>query len=362
MTVPLLELDDVRKHYPVHRGLVLRRQVGAVRAVDGVSLRIAAGETLAVVGESGCGKSTLARLALRLIEPSAGAIRFDGRDVTHDGRSALKPLRRQMQVIFQDPFASLNPRMAVEEILAEPMLVHGIGDAASRAARVRELLGLVGLASYHADRFPHEFSGGQRQRIGIARALALKPRLIVCDEPVSALDVSIQAQVVNLLKDLQAEFGLAYLFISHGLAVVKHMADRVAVMYLGQVVETAPAKVLYAQPRHPYTQALLAAAPVPDPAQRHSRPTLGGDVPSPMTPPAGCRFHTRCGFAQARCREEAPGLRTIGPQHEAACHFAETIPAFARFGGGARHERLQARLALYEQKRAAMIAAETTAA
>jgi oligopeptide transport system ATP-binding protein len=359
---PLLELDDVRKHYPVHQGLFLRRQVGAVRAVDGVSMRIAAGETLAVVGESGCGKSTLARLALRLIEPSGGAIRVNGRDVTRDGRAALRPLRRQMQVIFQDPFASLNPRMSVEEILAEPMLVHGIGDAASRAARVRELLGLVGLASYHADRFPHEFSGGQRQRIGIARALALKPRLIVCDEPVSALDVSIQAQVVNLLKDLQAEFGLAYLFISHGLAVVKHMADRVAVMYLGQVVETAPARALYAEPRHPYTQALLAAAPVPDPAHRNQRPTLGGDVPSPMNPPAGCRFHTRCTFAQARCRGEAPALRPIGPGHEAACHFAETIPAFARVGGGERHPRLQARLALYEQKRAAMIAAETTAA
>ncbi|UHC20076.1 dipeptide ABC transporter ATP-binding protein (plasmid) [Methylobacterium currus] len=359
---PLLELDDVRKHYPVHQGLILRRQVGAVRAVDGVSLRIAAGETLAVVGESGCGKSTLARLALRLIEPSGGAIRFEGRDVTRDGRAALRPLRRQMQVIFQDPFASLNPRMTVEEILAEPMVVHGIGDAASRAGRVRELLGLVGLASYHADRFPHEFSGGQRQRIGIARALALKPRLIVCDEPVSALDVSIQAQVVNLLKDLQAEFGLAYLFISHGLAVVKHMADRVAVMYLGQVVETAPARALYAGPRHPYTQALLAAAPVPDPARRAMRPALGGDVPSPMNPPAGCRFHTRCAVAQARCREEVPRLRPIGPEHEAACHFAETIPAFARFGEGARHPRLQARLALYEQKRAAMSAAETTAA
>ncbi|TGD96151.1 ABC transporter ATP-binding protein [Methylobacterium nonmethylotrophicum] len=359
---PLLELDDVRKHYPVHQGLILRRQVGIVRAVDGVSLRIAVGETLAVVGESGCGKSTLARLALRLIEPSGGTIRVEGRDVTRDGRAALRPLRRQMQVIFQDPFASLNPRMSVEEILAEPMLVHGIGDAASRAARVRELLGLVGLASYHADRFPHEFSGGQRQRIGIARALALSPKLIVCDEPVSALDVSIQAQVVNLLKDLQAEFGLAYLFISHGLAVVKHMADRVAVMYLGQVVETAPAKVLYANPRHPYTQALLSAAPVPDPTRRNARPALDGDVPSPMNPPPGCRFHTRCTVAQARCREEAPGLRPIGAGHEAACHFAETIPAFTRFGDSVRHPRLQARLALYEQKRAAMNAAGTTAA
>ncbi|TNC07200.1 dipeptide ABC transporter ATP-binding protein [Methylobacterium terricola] len=360
MTGPLLELDGVRKHYPVHEGLILRRQVGAVRAVDGVSLSIAAGETLAVVGESGCGKSTLARLALRLIAPSAGTIRFDGRDVTHDGRAALKPLRRQMQVIFQDPFASLNPRMSVEEILAEPMLVHGLGDAASRAARVRELLDLVGLARYHADRFPHEFSGGQRQRIGIARALALKPRLIVCDEPVSALDVSIQAQVVNLLKDLQAEFGLAYLFISHGLAVVRHMADRVAVMYLGEVVETAPVGALYAAPRHPYTQALLAAAPVPDPARRPARPALGGDVPSPMKPPAGCRFHTRCIVAQARCREEAPALRTLGPGHAAACHFAETVPAFTRLGAGERHARLQARLALYERKRAAMTA--TTAA
>jgi oligopeptide transport system ATP-binding protein len=357
MSEPLLELRDVRKHYPVHKGLVLRREVGAVRAVDGVSLHIDPGETLAVVGESGCGKSTMARLALRLIDPTAGTIRFGGQDVTHASRPELRLLRRQMQVIFQDPFASLNPRMKVEEILAEPMLVHGIGDPASRRERVRELLRVVGLAPYQAERFPHEFSGGQRQRIGIARALALQPKLIVCDEPVSALDVSIQAQIVNLLKDLQQEFGLAYLFISHGLAVVKHMADRVAVMYLGQIVETAPARALYANPRHPYTQALLAAAPVADPARRNERQPLGGDVPSPLNPPSGCRFHTRCPFAQARCRDEVPPLRELEAGHQAACHFAETIPAFTRFQGDRmRHPRLQARLDLYERKRAAIAA------
>ena len=357
MTEPLLELRDIRKLYPVHKGLIRKREIGAVRAVDGVSLHVDAGETLALVGESGCGKSTTARLALRLIEPTDGTIRFAGQDITHAKAPALRDLRRQMQVIFQDPFASLNPRLNVEEILAEPLLVHGIGDPASRRERVKELLRLVDLAPYHASRFPHEFSGGQRQRIGIARALALSPRLIVCDEPVSALDVSIQAQIINLLKDLQAEFGLAFLFISHGLAVVKHMADRVAVMYLGQVVETAPKAALYARPRHPYTHALLAAAPVPDPTTRLARKPLGGDVPSPLNPPSGCRFHTRCPYAEARCRDEMPALRPIETGQFAACHFAETIPAFTRFEGRARHPRLQARLTLFEEKRAAMNAA-----
>ncbi|GJD53038.1 Oligopeptide transport ATP-binding protein OppF [Methylobacterium crusticola] len=354
-TTPLLELRDVSKHYPVRRGL-LRREAGAVRAVDGVSLHVDPGETLAVVGESGCGKSTTARLALRLVPASGGSIRFDGQDVTDARGPALRRLRREMQVVFQDPFASLNPRMSVAEILAEPLLVHGVGDAGARRERVRDLLRLVDLAPYHAERFPHEFSGGQRQRIGIARALALSPRLIVCDEPVSALDVSIQAQIVNLLKDLQRELGLAFLFISHGLAVVRHVADRVAVMYLGQVVETAPKAALYGDPRHPYTQALLAAAPEPDPARRLARTPLAGDVPSPLDPPGGCRFHTRCPATQAHCRSEAPALRprAAGSGHAVACHFAESIPAFTRFRDPRpRPPRLQARLALYEARRAA---------
>lgn len=351
MTAPLLELENVTKHYPVFKGLIRKRQVGAVRAVDGVSLQINPGETLAIVGESGCGKSTTARLAMRLIEPTAGSVRFEGRDITHLDRAALRSMRRNMQIVFQDPYASLNPRMTVEELIAEPMLVHGIGTAASRRARVLELLGRVDLASYHAARYPHEFSGGQRQRIGIARALALSPKLIICDEPVSALDVSIQAQVINLLKDLQAEFGLSYLFISHGLAVVRHMADRVAVMYLGQVVELADKAKLYANPRHPYTQALLAAAPNPDPAARETSSILGGDVPSPLNPPAGCRFHTRCPLAQKRCEHELPLLRSLSAGHSAACHYAETIPALVhKFGVGDSASRLHKRLAAFAVK------------
>ena len=355
MTEPLLQLDGVTKHYPVKKGIVLQRQIGNVRAVDGISFALMPGETLALVGESGCGKSTTARLAMRLIEPTGGTIRYDGQDVTTASKAGLRKLRREVQIVFQDPYASLNPRMTVAELLAEPMLVHGMGDADSRRERVRELLRLVDLAPHHAASYPHEFSGGQRQRIGIARALSASPRLIVCDEPVSALDVSIQAQIVNLLKDLQKDFGLSYLFISHGLAVVKHMADRVAVMYLGEIVEMADKKSLYANPRHPYTQALLAAAPEPDPTQRGKRKTLGGDVPSPLNPPSGCRFHNRCAYAESKCKLEAPPLREVLPGHRVACHFAETIPAFTRFASGqSSSPQLQKRLALYESHRNAV--------
>jgi oligopeptide/dipeptide ABC transporter ATP-binding protein len=345
--VTLLEVEGLAKHYPVQRGL-FGREAGIVRAVDGVSFAIGRGETLALVGESGCGKSTTARLVLRLIEPTAGTVRFGGVEVA--GASELRALRRRVQVVFQDPYASLNPRLRVGEAIAEPMEVHGLGDAASRAARVEELLGLVGLAPFHAQRYPHEFSGGQRQRIGIARALSVQPELVVCDEPVSALDVSIQAQVINLLKDLQARFGQSYLFIAHDLAVVRHMADRVAVMYLGQIVETAPKRALFADPRHPYTRALLAAIPHPDPRRRGRVAHLGGDVPSPMNPPSGCRFRTRCPLATARC-EEPPPLREIAPGHASACHFAADLPGFAAAAGGGIAPLAARRLALYAAAR-----------
>ncbi|MCU0984368.1 MAG: dipeptide ABC transporter ATP-binding protein [Acetobacteraceae bacterium] len=326
MSEPLLSVRGLEKHFPVSRGVIFTKVVGHVRAVDGVSFDLAEGETLSLVGESGCGKSTTARLVLRLLEPTGGAIRFAGEDITRTPPAALTPIRRAMQPVFQDPYASLNPRMTVGSIIAEPMEVHGLGDAASRRARVEELLRLVGLAPYHAQRFPHEFSGGQRQRIGIARALAVNPRLVVCDEPVSALDVSIQAQVVNLLKDLQHRLGLSYLFIAHDLAVVRHVSDRIAVMYLGEIVETAPKGKLYAAPRHPYTQALLSAIPVPDPGRRRSQAALAGDVPSPMNPPPGCRFSTRCAHVIARCREERPALRPLADGHLVACHRAEELP------------------------------------
>ncbi len=349
---PLLEVENLAKHYPVKRGLIMAKTVGVVRAVDGVSFSLQRGETLALVGESGCGKSTTARLVLRLIEPSAGIVRFEGSDITEMGGHPLRRLRRRMQIVFQDPFASLNPRMTVGDILEEPLIVHEIGDRDSRRARVNELLGLVGLAEYHAQRYPHEFSGGQRQRIGIARALAVEPALVVCDEPVSALDVSIQAQVVNLLKDLQARLGLSYLFIAHDLAVVKHMADRVAVMYLGKIVEIAPKDALFANPRHPYTRTLLAAIPRPDPHRRGGKQIPGGDVPSPMDPPDGCRFHTRCPFVQDRCRVEEPALRSMESGHFAACHFAETLPpAAAADSVHATSENAAKRLALYAERR-----------
>ena len=330
MTERLLEVRGLTKHFPVTRGIVLRRQIGAVKAVDGIDLDLEAGETLALVGESGCGKSTTGRLILRLIEATAGNVRFDGRDVTSLGRRDLRGLRRHMQIIFQDPYASLNPRMAVNEILEEPLRVHDFGDAAARRRRVEEILGAVGLSPWHAERYPHEFSGGQRQRVGIARALATNPKLVICDEPVSALDVSIQAQVVNLLKDLQRVLGLAYVFIAHDLAVVKHVADRVAVMYLGKIVEQGPKSGLFARPRHPYTQALLTAIPVASPTPRQRHVVLEGDVPSPLNPPPGCRFHTRCPFAKARCRTEEPQLRLVDVGQRVACHFAEeTAGAFA---------------------------------
>jgi oligopeptide transport system ATP-binding protein len=348
----LLEVADLAKHYPIKRGLVLARTIGTVRAVDGISFSLEKGETLALVGESGCGKSTTARLVLRLIEPTAGSVLFEGTDITRRTGAPLRRLRRRMQIVFQDPFASLNPRMTVGDILEEPLIVHAIGDRAARRARVNELLGLVGLASYYAQRYPHEFSGGQRQRIGIARALAVEPALVVCDEPVSALDVSIQAQVINLLKDLQGRLGLSYLFIAHDLAVVKHTADRIAVMYLGKIVEVAPKETLFENPRHPYTRTLLLAIPRPDPRRRGNRQLPGGDVPSPMDPPPGCRFNTRCSFATDKCRVEEPPLRSMGTGHLSACHYAETLPPASAFDEA--HEpaaAAQKRMALYAERR-----------
>ena len=359
MTGALMEVAGLVKHYPMRRGLVLSRTIGQVRAVDGLSFELFRGETLALVGESGCGKSTTARLVLRLIEPTAGTIRFEGADITGLRGDAMRKLRRRMQIVFQDPFASLNPRMTVAEILEEPLIVHGIGDGAARRARVAELLGLVGLAPYHADRYPHEFSGGQRQRIGIARALAVEPALVVCDEPVSALDVSIQAQVVNLLKDLQARLGLSYLFIAHDLAVVKHVADRVAVMYLGRIVEIGPKDDVFANPRHPYTRVLLSAIPRPDPHRKLAQSAVqgdapSGDVPSPANIPPGCRFHTRCPFVIDRCRIEDPALHAIEPGRLSACHRAEDLPAAAVMEAAqAATPAAARRLALYADRRAA---------
>jgi oligopeptide/dipeptide ABC transporter ATP-binding protein len=308
MNAPLLEVRNLAKHYPVRRGLLVRREVGTVRAVDGVGFDIMPGETLSLVGESGCGKSTIGRAVLRLIEPSAGAVRFEGRDILSLPPAEMRALRRRMQIVFQDPYSSLHPRMTVGALLAEPMLAHGACTPKEAPERVAALLRDVGLGPQHAGRYPHQFSGGQRQRIGIARALALRPALVVCDEPVSALDVSIQAQVVNLLQDLQARLGLSYLFIAHDLAVVRQISDRVAVMYLGKLVEIGLRDEIYATPRHPYTRALLAAVPREDPREPSRGAALAGDVPSPMAPPPGCRFHTRCPFAVSRCREEEPTL------------------------------------------------------
>ena len=324
---PVLTLKDIRKHFRLGDSFLGLGPARIVKAVDGVSLSLMRGETLALVGESGCGKSTLGRLALRLIEPTGGEIRLAGQDLTGLASTELRQMRRRMQIIFQDPFASLNPRMSVFDILAEPILLHGLASGAALEARVHELLGLVGLQPFHGERFPHEFSGGQRQRIGVARALSTNPDLVVCDEPVSALDVSIQAQVVNLLHDLQARLGLTYLFIAHDLAVVKHIATRVAVMYLGKIVELSPKATLYAAPRHPYTQALLAAAPRPDPTlSRAGRLLLQGDPPSPLKPPPGCAFHPRCAYAGEICRRETPVLRLMADGAQVACHLAEQIP------------------------------------
>jgi oligopeptide/dipeptide ABC transporter ATP-binding protein len=318
---PLLEVEHLKLYFPIKQGVLIDRTVGQVHAVDDVSLRLKEGQTLGIVGESGCGKSTLARCIVRLLEPTAGTVRFRGQEITHLSRRRLQPIRREVQLVFQDPISSLNPRKRVGQIVGTPMRLHGVAKDRIEP-RVRELLQRVGLNPEHVNRFPHEFSGGQRQRIGVARALAVNPRLIVLDEPVSALDVSIQAQVINLLDDLQDDFGLSYVFIAHDLSVVRHVSDQIAVMYLGKVMELSPAQELYAKPIHPYTQALLGAIPIPDPQENRSRDRLviGGEPPNPIDPPSGCRFHTRCPRATDVCRQVEPPLADYGGGHVAACH------------------------------------------
>jgi peptide/nickel transport system ATP-binding protein/oligopeptide transport system ATP-binding protein len=321
----LIEATNLVKHFPAARNL-FGRPTAFVKAVDGVSFSVDAGETLAIVGESGCGKSTVSRLVLRLIEPDAGAIRFEGRDLLAFDANELRAFRREAQIIFQDPYASLNPRMTVSQILTEPLSLHDLVPPPRRRERVEELLRLVGLEPRFARRYPHEFSGGQRQRIAIARALAVEPKLIICDEPVSALDVSIRSQILNLLRDPQDRLGLAYIFVSHDLAVVKHIADRVAVMNLGEIVETAETQALFAAPRHPYSRALLSAIPVPNPRARHNHSLLKGEMPSALNPPSGCRFHTRCPYVVQRCRIERPALLSDAAGHATACHRVSELP------------------------------------
>ncbi len=328
MTEPLLHVEHLCKEFPVDSS-VFSKEKKSVKAVDDISFDIYPGETFGLVGESGCGKSTTGRCIMRLTHPTSGKVVFDGQDMSGMNKKQLKAVRHDMQFIFQDPYASLNPRMTIGEIVSEPLVIHGeMPDKAQRMDYVRELLDIVGLNPEHINRYPHEFSGGQRQRVGIARAFALKPKLIICDEPVSALDVSIQAQVLNLLKDLQKQYGTAYLFIAHDLSVVQHISDRVAVMYLGNMMEVSDWKSLYAEPNHPYTQSLLSAVPIPDPDVQHSRKRiiLKGDPPSPINPPSGCRFHTRCPIAQSICSQERPELREVAPGHFCACHFAADHP------------------------------------
>ena len=346
-TAPLVEVRDLVKHFPV-RGGILQRTIGWVQAVDGVSFEIRRGETLGLVGESGCGKTTVGRLLLRLIEPTSGSIRFDGVELTELKGAALKPYRRRIQIIFQDPYASLDPRAPVADSIGEGLRIHGVGTGPERRQKVRRMMDLVGLMPYHARRYPHEFSGGQRQRIGIARALVLEPDLVVCDEPVSALDVSIQAQVLNLLNQLQRELGLTYVFVAHNMGVVEHISDRVAVMYLGRIAELADRRELFRNQEHPYTQALMSAIPIPDPELRRQRVILKGDVPSPVNPPSGCRFHPRCQLRQelggpAICEDVTPPLIELGGGHECACHFrqpggatAQEIAKSIGTGAGAR--------------------------
>jgi oligopeptide/dipeptide ABC transporter ATP-binding protein len=340
MADELLVVEDLEKHFPITQGIIFQKEVASVKAVDGVSFTVRRGETLGVVGESGCGKSTMARCVMRLLDPTGGRIVFDGQDITSLSRSEMRPLRREMMMIFQDPYASLNARKRVGFIIGEALEVHKLGTAAEIKRRVQELLEVVGLNPEHYNRFPHEFSGGQRQRIGVARALAVNPKLIVCDEPVSALDVSVQAQILNLLSDLQREFGLTYVFIAHDLNVVRHISDRVMVMYLGKVAEISEGGALYREPKHPYTGALLSAVPIPSPELGRQRQAivLEGDVPNPINPPAACRFHPRCPrFVEGRCDVDEPVLRSFGSDHEAACHYPlERWPMTADEMGRAR--------------------------